>query len=111
MSKIVNVPRLIECFKYPGSSAANYQGDIVDDVIDVLETVNKFDEVCDANLELHALLPDDDIFDDLIVSLEKTLEMNKPEMVLNIKECIQQLIKRADEFEKSKEFAHAEYVL
>ena len=110
MSKIVNIPRLIECFKYPESSAPTYQGDINDDVIDVLETVEKFDEVRDANLELHALLPDEDIFDDLIVSLEKILEMNKPEMITNIKDCIEQLTKRADEFEKSKEFAHAEYV-
>tara|TARA_R110002049_G_scaffold101556_10_gene246505 strand:- start:10144 stop:10491 length:348 start_codon:yes stop_codon:yes gene_type:complete len=110
MSKIVNIPRLIECFKYPESSATTYQGDIADDVIDVLEEVNKFDEVRDANSELFAMLPCEDIFDELIDELDAITKMSKPEMISNIKKCIEQLNKRAEQFERSREFAQVEYL-
>ena len=101
MNRIVNIPRLIECFKYPESSATTYQGDIADDVIDVLEEVNS---------ELFAMLPCEDIFDDVIDELDAITTMNKPEMILNIKKCIKQLNKRAEQFERSREFAQKDYL-
>lgn len=106
----IDVKKPIDCFKYPGSCAGNYHGDLTNDVIDALLTIDDVEEVKVNNDELFALLPGGDDFDDVIDTLTDATEMNKPEMVEAIKECIDMLKSKADEYNSKIEAASVDYL-
>jgi hypothetical protein len=102
---MVDVKRLIDCFKYPEMCAGNYHGDISYDTVTALLMVDGIDQLNDDKDELFALLPGGDELDDVVDILTDAVEMNKPEMIDAIKRCIDILNLKADAYVRTQEYA------
>lgn len=107
---MVDVNKLISCFEYPELCAPNYHGDMVSDVIDTLKRVSEIETLNDDKSELFSLLPGDDELDDIKDILSDSLEMNKSEMIIQIKRCIEILDHKTDAYEHTKEYASVTYL-
>lgn len=88
----MDINALIDFHRYPLETCRFYHGDVTRDTLQVLENVRDMgiDEegLRDVMPEILAQLPAEDELCDIIDTLADSLEMNKPEMIEQIKKVL-----------------------
>lgn len=88
----MDINALIDFHRYPLETCRFYHGDVTRDTLQVLENVRDMgiDEegLRDVMPEILAQLPAEDELCDIIDTLTDSLEMNKPEMIEQIKKVL-----------------------
>ena len=105
----MNIPKLINFYKYPIDNHQYIHEDITLATVDALESIGDVEELEINNSELFSLLPCEDEFDEEIDILTDALDMKKDDMIGNIKNVISRLKAKSEGYERTREMAEADY--
>jgi len=101
-----DIQQLINNYKY----GIKYVGELNYDTISALEDFENSDllieSLQDKSIEIYAQLPGEDELDEILDILSSALKLNKPEMVLAIKDAIKLLEVKTSQFFNSSEYAN-----
>lgn len=106
----MNIPKLINFYKYPMDNHQYIHDDITLATVEALESIGDVEELEVNNSELFSLLPCEDELDEEIDILTDALDMNKDDMIENIKDVITRLKAKSEGYERTREMAEADYV-
>ena len=105
----MNIPKLINFYKYPMDNHQYIHGDITLATVEALESIGDVDDLKCNNAELFSLLPCEDEFDEEIDILTDVLDMKKDDMIENIKDVINRLKAKSEGYERTREMAEVDY--
>lgn len=105
----MDIPKLINFYRYPMDNYQYIHEDITLATIEALESIGDVEELEVNNSELFSLLPCEDELDEEIDILTDALDMNKDDMIENIKDVITRLKAKSEGYERTREMAEADY--
>ncbi|MGL5727661.1 MAG: hypothetical protein ACRCYD_07385 [Plesiomonas sp.] len=95
---------LIRFYENPVETAIYYHGDIINDTLDALRRLNDEDEN-DVRAEVMSQLPEEDELCDIIDNLTEALDMNKDDMIAQIRRVLVMLGGKQSELNSRAEYA------
>lgn len=105
----MDIPKLIDFYKYPVDNHQYIHEDITLVTVEALESIDYVEDLECNNAELFSLLPCEDELDEEIDILTDVLDMKKDDMIENIKDVINRLKAKSEGYERIREMAEADY--